>query len=834
MDELIKILRAHAEKYPLMRPQDAVKLVYQNEFGGGHLIVDYDWSLNYIRKEQSETAKNPEVPQFEDIGNDIVRVNLASTELSPETLNELFIRSSEMHRGDMSRFREKLEALRANADIFPFSAEELNGYLDYYISQGCPMVSHSDEYREAYHPAYRVVMKSLIKSPAQEIEELKARVAELERRVYGYQPQPQYRRQPQPRYAQPVRPPVQPQPVPQSRPEPKKPTISESSIGKYGVGIVAGLLILLAVALGIRNYWQYIPGAAKFAAILLSGVAVEAVGWVNLRRTGVKNGFWSSVTGTGAAVAFVAIVAGNTSWSLYGLLAAGVLLLVWFAVNFILSTRSDSIVFYAVTYSGGAVSVLLSALRLREGMELTGEIGMLIIIAVIIAFGMALHGKNRVLPFFGFFFGAVSFVLILWSVHGGFDAGDGGMPLSIGLLALTAVLQLEGTRLMERDGTGRWVNAAASFIAAFGVLTASSNLFSAYLNASPEVRDIFLAAVSLMISVGTVLLADRKASENLLAVSPFAAVSLSLISQSVSGCAGIVPALAAALLLALPARKNIYLRLSAYVTFAVALWFNMENGWADTEFERTISSAALIVPCVVEYVMTLADKEMKLRKTIGILALSAAFIASVPIDFEVTWKLLVFSFAIVFHKIAVMEKMSRTDADSVCAWIFTYIALVFIHVTVYIYALFNEKAPVEALTTVILISLSVSGIYDAIRYKSLPLAILYVCAVNFNVFYLTQLLLDSEAVLTVSVAGIIVAAALICVGFAVRMKSLRILGLVSMLVYVLKIAFMDVPHLGGTGLNVLLLAGAGLVCFGISFAYNKLDKLFSERENESD
>ena len=46
MDELIKILRAHAEKYPLMRPQDAVKLVYQNEFGGGHLIVDYDWSLN--------------------------------------------------------------------------------------------------------------------------------------------------------------------------------------------------------------------------------------------------------------------------------------------------------------------------------------------------------------------------------------------------------------------------------------------------------------------------------------------------------------------------------------------------------------------------------------------------------------------------------------------------------------------------------------------------------------------------------------------------------------------------------------------------------------------
>lgn len=827
MEELIKILRAHAERYPLMRPQDAVKLVYQNEFGGGHLILDHGWSLNYIRKEQSETVKSPEVPQLEDIGNDIVRVNLASMEMSPETLNEIFIKSAEMHRGDMSSFRDKLEALRSNADIFPFSEEELNSYLDYYISQGCPMVSHSDEYRSAYHPAYRVVMKSLIKSPQQEIEELKARVAELERRVYGYQPQPQYR--PQPQYI-----PQNQQPLQKPAAEvQKKPKFSETSIGKYGVGIVAGLLILLAVALGIRNYWQYIPGIAKFSAILLIGVAVEALGWVNLRRTGKKNGFWSSVTGTGAAISFIAIVAGNIAWSLYGLVPTGLLLVAWFAVNFILAMKSDSVVFYAVTYLGGAVSVLLSALKLREGMELSGEIGMLIIIAVIIAFGIVLRRKNKALPFFGFAFGAVSFVLILWSVYGGFDAGDGGIPLSIGLLALTGVMQLEGARLMEHDTrAGRWVNAIASFIAAFGVFTASSNLFSAYLNASAEVKDVVFASVSLVISVGTVLCVSRRADERLLAVSFFAAASLSLISQSIFGSAGIIPALSAALILAIPARKNIYLRLCAYVSFSVALWMNMDNGWDYTDTERTISAIVLIVPCAVEYIMTILDKEMKLRKTIGILAVCAAFIASVPIDFEVMWKLLIFSTLIIFHRIAVMERMRKTDADSIIAWIFVYIALVFIHITVYIYALFNEKPLVEALASVILISLSVAGIYDAIRYKSLPLAILYVALANFNVFYLTQLILDSEAVLTVSVAGIVIAAVLICVGFIVRMKSLRILGLVSMLVYVLKIAFLDVPSLGGSGLNVILLAGAGLVCFGISFAYNKLDKYFTGRESE--
>ena len=36
--ELKDALLLHANMYPRMRPADAVKLVYQNEFGGGHMI----------------------------------------------------------------------------------------------------------------------------------------------------------------------------------------------------------------------------------------------------------------------------------------------------------------------------------------------------------------------------------------------------------------------------------------------------------------------------------------------------------------------------------------------------------------------------------------------------------------------------------------------------------------------------------------------------------------------------------------------------------------------------------------------------------------------------
>ena len=42
------ILAEHFERYPLMVPQDAVKLIYQRVFGPGHLIRDPEAALRAI------------------------------------------------------------------------------------------------------------------------------------------------------------------------------------------------------------------------------------------------------------------------------------------------------------------------------------------------------------------------------------------------------------------------------------------------------------------------------------------------------------------------------------------------------------------------------------------------------------------------------------------------------------------------------------------------------------------------------------------------------------------------------------------------------------------
>jgi len=162
MDELRSILTAQFAGYPAMAPQDGVKLIYQNEFGGGHLITDEEGALVRLSKEHRALTHVPDMGYREDIGNGLCRIQLAAVdkrEIPLSTLNRLFLLGAEQIRGDTIAFQKKLEVLRAvcREGGAPFSLTALDNYLKEYTAAGCPAVSHSQAYREAYKPAYRVL-----------------------------------------------------------------------------------------------------------------------------------------------------------------------------------------------------------------------------------------------------------------------------------------------------------------------------------------------------------------------------------------------------------------------------------------------------------------------------------------------------------------------------------------------------------------------------------------------------------------------------------------------------------------------------------------------------
>ena len=161
MRELRNVLRQHAARYPAMSPQDAVKLVFQNEFGGEHLLADEKESLDRLIKECENLSLCVGQPAAEDIGNNKARLFLASDaakRLSPGCVFKIFT-ASMGQQASAESFEKKLKILRdeVRSGIFGFEKKELDCFLREYRAKGGSAVSHSQPYREAYAPAYRVV-----------------------------------------------------------------------------------------------------------------------------------------------------------------------------------------------------------------------------------------------------------------------------------------------------------------------------------------------------------------------------------------------------------------------------------------------------------------------------------------------------------------------------------------------------------------------------------------------------------------------------------------------------------------------------------------------------
>ena len=56
------ILLQHFERYPQMEPQDAVKLIYQQEFGPEHAVKDAKKALIMLKQEMDALTPKPGEP----------------------------------------------------------------------------------------------------------------------------------------------------------------------------------------------------------------------------------------------------------------------------------------------------------------------------------------------------------------------------------------------------------------------------------------------------------------------------------------------------------------------------------------------------------------------------------------------------------------------------------------------------------------------------------------------------------------------------------------------------------------------------------------------------
>lgn len=152
--DLLSRLREQYLLRPAMQPQDAVKFVFQGLLGVGHLLASRKAVTAYITREMDSAEADASEDLCEKLSPGWCRLNLRRAKaegLGPDAIAGLMLTSragGNFTRKDVLEVCEKL----SSEDGKPFDRRELASVLD---ENRLP--SHSEAYREAYCPAYRVI-----------------------------------------------------------------------------------------------------------------------------------------------------------------------------------------------------------------------------------------------------------------------------------------------------------------------------------------------------------------------------------------------------------------------------------------------------------------------------------------------------------------------------------------------------------------------------------------------------------------------------------------------------------------------------------------------------
>lgn len=164
-----QLLSSHLARYPAMQLDDIYKLLHQAALGPGHAVDNPAAARKRLDDELAALGNGPAEPMEDIISPDgrLGRVHLRSFVAAggkPDALHRAFVETANSYPASpdkLAKFCGCLGDLAAAGGI-PFKREEVVAYFDKISRDGYPAVHHSEAFRHAYHPAYRVVAIDLL------------------------------------------------------------------------------------------------------------------------------------------------------------------------------------------------------------------------------------------------------------------------------------------------------------------------------------------------------------------------------------------------------------------------------------------------------------------------------------------------------------------------------------------------------------------------------------------------------------------------------------------------------------------------------------------------
>ena len=167
--DFANIIGQHVVRYPLLQAQDLYKLAHQASLGSGHAVPNADAARQWLANELSELGPGPAEPLLDPIAPDagVVRVHLRPFLAGGGDAGQLadaFVRTANEFRGSLANLKScwgRVEII-AGAGVLPFPEAEVRYVGEQVAAMDFPAVHHSDAFRAAYRPAYRVVATAFL------------------------------------------------------------------------------------------------------------------------------------------------------------------------------------------------------------------------------------------------------------------------------------------------------------------------------------------------------------------------------------------------------------------------------------------------------------------------------------------------------------------------------------------------------------------------------------------------------------------------------------------------------------------------------------------------
>lgn len=159
------------QTYPKSRLLDIYKSCFQDYMGAEHLVSDRQRVKAYLDEELNTISLDDLMPWYYEpcgIDSSYYRVSIRATKeslVSEDLLLNAFIRSANSEkRPSVESWSERWHKIIGTIDQMKLDLpnyQEDKQFIDSVLYVGKYAISHSPDYREAYHPHYRIVERNI-------------------------------------------------------------------------------------------------------------------------------------------------------------------------------------------------------------------------------------------------------------------------------------------------------------------------------------------------------------------------------------------------------------------------------------------------------------------------------------------------------------------------------------------------------------------------------------------------------------------------------------------------------------------------------------------------